>query len=83
VRVGLALDQTVADKHRLDLALDQALGRLADEDRIRVGQTLQALRDVDRISEHCRSTVRPALHLADHRGSSIDSDTESRPGPVF
>jgi hypothetical protein len=52
------------------------VSRFAHEHRIRLGQGLQAGREVHRVSEDRYRCVSPLLHLPDHRRPGVQTDPQ-------
>ena len=63
LRLGFALDGVFASKARLDYSLHQPVRRFAHEHGIRLGQRLQARREVDGVAEHGDCRVGTILNL--------------------
>ena len=81
LRLGLALDRVLAGEGTVDIALDQVMRRLADNDAPGVGQRLQARREMDRIALRREVDALVAANLANDHGTRMHADSNPRRNP--
>jgi hypothetical protein len=78
LRLGLALDLMLAGKAAVHHALDQALRRLAQENRARLRQGLQPGRQIDCVAERRDARVLASRDATYHCKPGVDADPQLR-----
>jgi hypothetical protein len=83
LRLRLAFDAVFAGKADLDHSLGQAMGGLAHDGRVRLGQCLQTRCEIDGVAKNGDAGVDVLLHPAYYRRPGVEADPQLRSQPMF
>ena len=83
LRLRFAFDAVFAGEAGLDHSLGQAMGGIAHDGRVRLGQRLQTRREIHGVAKDRDAGVNVLFHPAHHRRPGIKADPQLRAHPMF
>ena len=83
LRFGFALDGVLTRKSRLDHSLHQSVRCVAHQNRVRLGERLQACRKIHRVAQNCNPSIGTTSTLPTTAMPSIETDSHLRTEPML